>query len=161
MNPFQKYITRQLTDKLKKRTIVVWYDYTGDFSPYIDALPKNDTETAIANAQIDKLEVNLAIFDGSFFKLRADVEPFVNMDQPDPMLIYLPKTERDRRGSVLMELEKAGFTYERRFKQLARNALKAIYTDGVIDDLLAAETVTYRNSWPARGMILKLKKRKL
>ena len=50
----------------------------------------------------------LAEYDGSMFELRAAVEPFVCGDVPECVVIYLPGCERDRRGSVLMELEKAG-----------------------------------------------------
>src|SRR5439155_10400780 len=46
---------------------------------------------------------------------------------------------------VLMELEKAGERYERSLKQLARNVLKQRYTDGVIDEMLAPERVSYQD----------------
>ena len=71
------------------------------------------------------------------FELRAVVEPFVSGDTPDHVVIYLPGCERDRRGSVLMELEKAGECYEPQLKRLARNVLRQRYTDGVIDEMLA------------------------
>ncbi|MDM8516748.1 PglZ domain-containing protein [Desulfobacterales bacterium HSG16] len=145
MNPFFEYITKQLSDKLKKHTVVVWYDESNHFRPYINALPKNETGTPVEKVKIADLDVNLAVFDGSFFKLRSDVEPLVNMDQPEPMLIYLPENKKNRHGSVLMELEKAGITWEPQLKRLARNVLRGKYTDGVIDDLLAPETVTYEN----------------
>ena len=61
------------------------------------------------------------------------------------MVIYLPGCERDRHGSVLMELEKAGECYEPQLKRLARNVLRQRYTDGVIDEMLAPEKVTYED----------------
>ena len=61
------------------------------------------------------------------------------------MVIYLPGCERDRRGSVLMELEKAGECYEPQLKRLARNVLRQRYTDGVIDEMLAPERVSYED----------------
>jgi hypothetical protein len=54
----------------------------------------------------------LAEYDVSMFELRAVVEPFVCGDVPECVVLYLPGCERDRRGSVLMELEKAGERYE-------------------------------------------------
>src|SRR5437899_5668789 len=59
------------------------------------------------------------------------------------MVIYLPGCDRDHHGSVLMELEKAGESYEPQLKRLARNVLRQRYTDGVIDEMLAPERVTY------------------
>ena len=44
-----------------------------------------------------------------------------------------------------MELEKAGECYEPQLKRLARNVLRQRYTDGVIDEMLAPEKVTYED----------------
>ena len=80
------------------------------------------------------------------FELRAVLEPFVCGDAPSGCLVvYLPGRERDRHGSVLMELEKAGECYEPQLKRLARNVLRQRYTDGVIDEMLAPERVAYED----------------
>ena len=39
-------------------------------------------------------------------------------------MIYLPGCERDRRASVLMELKKAGDSWEPQLKRLAKNVLR-------------------------------------
>jgi hypothetical protein len=44
-----------------------------------------------------------------------------------------------------MELEKAGECYEPQLKRLARNVLRQRYTDGVIDEMLAPERVSYND----------------
>ena len=85
------------------------------------------------------IATRLAEYDGSMFELRAVVEPHVSGDVPESVVIYLPGCERDRHGSVLMELEKAGECYEPQLKRLARNVLRQRYTDGVIDEMLAPE----------------------
>jgi hypothetical protein len=87
----------------------------------------------------------IAEYDGSMFELRAVVEPYVSGDVPEHVLIYLPGCERDRRGSVLMELEKAGECNEPQLKRLARNVLRQRYTDGIIDEMLAPERVSYED----------------
>ena len=88
----------------------------------------------------------LTEYDGSMFELRTVVEPFVCGDAPSEcMIIYLPGCERDRQGSVLMELEKAGDCYEPQLKRLARNVLRQRYTDGVIDEMLTPERVSYED----------------
>src|SRR5260221_5346965 len=79
------------------------------------------------------------------FELRSIVEPYVCGDAPECVVLYLPGCERDRRGSVLMELEKAGECYEPQLKRLARNVLRQRYTDGVIDEMLAPERVSYED----------------
>lgn len=80
------------------------------------------------------------------FELRAVAEPFVCSDAPaECLIVYLPGCERDRHGSVLMELEKAGDCYEPQLRRLARNVLRQRYTDGVIDEMLAPERVSYED----------------
>ena len=44
-----------------------------------------------------------------------------------------------------MEVEKAGECYEPQLKRLARNVLRQRYTDGVIDEMLAPDRVTYED----------------
>ena len=65
------------------------------------------------------------------------------VNRPEPLLIYIPGVERDRRCSVLMELELAGNCYEPQLKRLARNVLRERYTDGVIDEMLRPEKLAY------------------
>jgi len=79
------------------------------------------------------------------FELRAVAEPHVSGDTPDALVTYVPGCERDRQGSLLMEMEKAGECYEPQLKRLARNVLRERYTDGVIDEMLASEKVTYED----------------
>ena len=76
----------------------------------------------------------LARYTGSFFGLRAVVEPIVATDEPDSLVVYLPGVERDRDASVLMEIEKGGTCYEPQLRRLARTVLRQFQTDGAIDD---------------------------
>ncbi|MEZ4390239.1 MAG: hypothetical protein R3A48_04010 [Polyangiales bacterium] len=55
------------------------------------------------------------------------------------MVIYLAGVTHDAKGSVLMELEKAGRTWKPELKQLARNVLLQRFTQGVVDELLPYE----------------------
>jgi hypothetical protein len=147
MHPLNEYISKQLAEKLKARKVVVWYDPRREFAPFIGELRggarTGDEAVPIAVAG---LAARLTEFDGSMFELRAVVEPFVCEDAPSEcVMIYLPGCERDRHGSVLMELEKAGECYEPQLKRLARNVLRQRYTDGVIDEMLAPERVSYED----------------
>ena len=146
MNPLHEYVARQLAEKLKKRGVVVWYDPRAEFAPFIEEIlgGANATDAAIS-VTIASMEAQLAEYDGSFFKLRTLVEPLVRSDSPECVCLYIPGCDRDRRGSVLMELEKAGECYEPQLKRLARNVLRQRYTDGVIDEMLAPERVTYED----------------
>ena len=145
MNPLHDYISKQLAEKLKVRKVVVWYDPRQEFSSYVrEVCGGASTRREAVPVTVGGLLVRLIEYDGSMFELRAMTEPFVSGDTPSaPVIIYLPGCERDRQGSVLMELEKAGEYYEPQLKRLARNVLRQRYTDGVIDEMMAPERVSY------------------
>ena len=147
MNPFHQYLERQLTERFKKRPVLVWYDPRKEFEPFVDALPtQGDPENGIYRVTIGDLTVSLARFEGSFFGIKAAVEPLVDKDHPDPLLLYIPGASRDRKGSVLMELEKGGECFEWQLKRLARFCLlEKGDSDGIIDNLLAPEHITYQD----------------
>jgi hypothetical protein len=145
MHPLHDYIAKQLSDKVDARRVVVWYDERGELAPFVDELrggPRASSEPAPVSLGGSK--VLLVECAGSMFELRAAAEPHVSGDSPDRVVLYLPGCARDRRASVLMELEKAGATWEPQLKQLARNLLLQKYTLGVADELLSLDRkVTY------------------
>jgi hypothetical protein len=141
-----EYIAKQLAEKLKSKKVVVWYDARSEFAPFIEELRGDLTKaSAVASITVGGIPAQLAEYEGSMFQLRAAVEPFVSGDAAEHVVIYVLGRERDRRSSVLMELEKAGECYEPQLKRLARNVLRQRYTDGVIDEMLTPEWVAYED----------------
>ena len=134
---------RAMLDEMTKG-IVVWYDVRSEFAPFIGEV-RGGVQLLYqpVPVSIAGISTHLAEYVGSMFELRALVEPLVNGDTPESVVIYLPGCERDRRASVLMDLEKAGECYEPQLRRLARNILRQRYTDGVIDEMLASDRVTY------------------
>jgi len=146
MHPLHDYVVKQLAEKLKSRNVVVWYDVRREFATFIAEVRGGArTSQQAVTVTIGGLTAHLTEYDGSMFELRAVAEPFVCGDVPECLVLYLPGCERDRHGSVLMELEKAGECYEPQLKRLARNVLRQRYTDGVIDEMLAPERVSYED----------------
>jgi hypothetical protein len=137
MHPLHDYVAKQLADKIKSRRVVVWYDERGEFQPFVEEVRggpmavSGPVPVAVAGAK-----ASLAEYAGSMFELRAVIEPHVSGDTPNSVVIYIPGIARDRRASVLMELEKAGTTWEPQLKQLAKNVLLQKYTLGVVDEML-------------------------
>ena len=146
MHALFEHLCKQLGDRLRKRRVVLFYDLRREFEPFIDELaPEPGPSAGVERVRMDGLEVHLARFKGSYFAVRFAVEDLVAVDMPDPLLIYLPGAERDPKSSVLMELEKAGTTYEPQLKRLARNVLRQVYTDGDIDEMLKPEALGYQD----------------
>ena len=151
-HPLFDYLAGQLAGHLKARRVVVWYDPRREFEAFLAELAEAaGSIDSTGPLPIGDLSVRVAHFTGSYFGLRAEVEPLVARDRPEPLLIYLPGVERDRQGSVLMELEKAGTCYEPQLKRLALNVLRKRFTDGRIDELLRPASVPTRTSPPSCG----------
>ncbi len=143
MHALSEYLARQLADHLKKHRIVVFYDPRKEFCPFIEEL-KAAERTEDGKLPVGELFANYIRFDGSFFEVRAKAEPLVSIVAPEPLLIYVLGVERDRKGSVLMELELAGKCYEPQLKRIARHVLSSKrFTDGVIDEMLRPERIDY------------------
>lgn len=130
---------------LVKRRVVVFYDPRSEFVPFFDRElpPLGVGLNGLVEVSIGERQALLARYMGSFFGLRAAVEPIVAKDDPDPLVVYLPGVERDRDASVLMELEKGGTCYEPQLRRLARTVLRQSQTDGAIDDMLRPDGLTY------------------
>ena len=109
MHPLHEYVARQVADRLKARRIVVWYDPRREFETFIgEARSGPGPVPGTSSVSLAGQAVTLAEFDGSFLAVRVAVEPLVSADAPGPLLVYVPGVERDRKGSLLMELEAAG-----------------------------------------------------
>ena len=146
MHPLHEYIAKQLASQVAKRHGVVWYDAREEFAPFIAELRGGPKEAgSVVPVTLADRPVQLAEFDGSFLELRARVEPYVSQDEPLEFILYVPGRGPNPEESLLLELEQAGTRYEPQLRSLARHALRQIYTDGVIDELLAPESVSYED----------------
>jgi PglZ domain len=139
------YIAEQLARHLNNHRVVVWYDPRSEFEPFVSELNATLLDDSLLQVIIGGVATALATHDGSLYSLRSRVEPLVGVDEPHAVVLYLPGVSRDQHGSVLMELELAGGRWEPQLRHLARNALRQLYTDGVIDELLDRERVTYED----------------
>lgn len=143
MHPLHDYLCEQLNARLRRRSIVVFYDPRGEFLPFFDRelVPSGVGYGGLPRVFLGDDLAFLARYDGSLLALRAAIEPLTCGDQPERLVVYLPGLARDRLGSVLMEVEKGGDCYEPQLKRLAMNVLRQHFSDGQIDDLLRPTTV--------------------
>jgi PglZ domain len=137
MNPLREYLEKLLGESVTLHSPLVWYDPGREFGPFLAEATRADG-MILAGGQ----PVPLIRFDGSLIAVRLAAEPFIADDDPRPLIVYID-TRRDPKESLLMELEAAGTKWEPQLKRLARNVLRERFTDGVIDERLAAEEVTY------------------
>jgi hypothetical protein len=137
MHPLHEYVAKLLAEKVKSHKVVIWYDRAAEFAPFANELRGGPGTGAVASIPLDGESVYLAEYTGSMFELRFAVEPHVSGDSPQPVVIYLRGCTRDKDGSVLMELEKAGTTWTPQLAQLARTLLLKRHTLGAVDSMLS------------------------
>ncbi|WP_437978278.1 PglZ domain-containing protein [Sorangium sp. So ce295] len=145
MHPLHKYIAKQIASRLDARRVVVLYDPRFELVPFVRELRGAEPSARPSPVCVGGVDAHLVEHAGSLFEVRFAVEPLVAGDEPEKVLIYLAGVTRDHNGSVFMELEKAGVSYEPSLKQLARSVLRERYTDGIIDDILRPDRVTYED----------------
>jgi hypothetical protein len=118
-------IAKQVDDK----GLVVWYD------------PEQSYVAAAAELTLPKTTV--ARFDGSFVKLRKEIDHLMNDGQPPRLVVYVP-IEREKTHAALIELDSAGVvmqprqqppTCNTRLSVVARNALKPILGEDQVGEI--------------------------
>jgi len=143
---FHNYLAGQLDKMLRDDRVVVFYDPRGEFGPFLDEFEVVGTGLGeLPRICMGDTLTHIARFKGSFFSLKSAIEPVVKAEKPEAILVYLPEVERDREGSVLMELELAGNCYEPQLKRLALNVLRKQFTDGDIDEMLKPDSLSYHD----------------
>lgn len=140
-SPFHQHLDDQVQGALRAGVALI-IDPSGAFAPYIDDLTANcawsDEQPDVAQVKVGDIPARFVRFTGSWFGVRAAVEPFVSGDAaPSPgVLIYVAQPAPDETQDVLMELARAGRRLTWAFETEARNCLRASFTDGMIDEVL-------------------------
>src|SRR6266404_2053043 len=118
-------IAKQVDDK----GLVVWYD------------PEKAYGAVAAELQLPSTTV--ARYDGSFLKLRKEIDHLLNNGQPPRLLVYVP-IERTETHSALIELDYAGVIMQprqqppacnTRLSVVGRNALKPILGEDQVAEI--------------------------
>jgi hypothetical protein len=134
-HPFQEYLAAQVADHLTQRRVVVWYDPRAEFTPFINELRGQPADAALSDERVERITLGrqaaqLACYDGSFFAVRAAVEPLGRRRSTGPAP-RLPRRRAARRPMLpLLELERGGTTYEPQLRRQARNVLRRNHSDG-------------------------------
>ena len=122
-------LVRLITKQVDEHGLVVWYD------------PEQAYGTAAAQLTIPNATV--ARYEGSFLKLRKEIDCLLNDMQPPRLVVYVPM-ERTETNSALIELDCAGVIMQprqqppacnTRLSVVARNALKPILGEDQVAEI--------------------------
>jgi hypothetical protein len=124
-----EYLTQLLTKQVEDRGLVVWYD------------PEVAYAEAAAGLALPK--TTLARCDGSFFRLRHEIDHLMNGEQPPRLIVYVPMAQADTHNA-LVELEAAGVVMRpgqqppnrnTKLAVVARNALRPLLGDDQVAEI--------------------------
>ncbi len=129
MSVVTDYLSQLIAKQVEDRGLVVWYD------------PEQAYGAAAAELSLPKTTV--ALYDGSFLKLRKEIDHLLNDLQPPRLVVYVP-VERTETNSSLIELDCAGVIMQprqqppacnTRLSVVARNALKPILGEDQVAEI--------------------------
>ena len=121
------YLTGELTKKLRRYRVVVWDD--------------RDRRYADVAREVTPAEASFAVYDGSWFALRREIEPLLSQAEPSPIVVYVPATRPDQ--DPLEEARQAGTSWSITLEHLLGKALAGELTDTRIKALARrARTLT-------------------
>ena len=124
-----EYLVKQIGKQVDDKGLVLWYDPEQAYSTAANKL-------ALPNTTV-------ACFDGSFLKLRKEIDHLLNDVQPPRLVVYVP-IERAQTDSALIELDCAGVIMQprqqppacnTRLSVVARNALKPILGEDQVAEI--------------------------
>jgi hypothetical protein len=102
-----EYLVQMISKQVEEKGLVVWYD------------PEKAYGTAAAELSLPKTTV--ARYDGSFLKLRHEIDHLLNDDERPPRLVVYVPIERTETASALIELDCAGVVMQPRQQPPACN----------------------------------------
>jgi hypothetical protein len=118
-----------ITKQVDEKGLVVWYDPE-------QAYGATAAELSLPNTTI-------ARYEGSFLKLRKEIDHLLNEGQPPRLVVYVP-IERTQTNSALIELDSAGVVMQprqqpppcnTRLSVVARNSLKRILGEDQVAEI--------------------------
>jgi hypothetical protein len=81
-HPLHEYIAGQIVDQIRNRHLVVIYDRNEELGPFFQELVGEPAGEGLTLVWIGNRNAKLCVFDGSFLKVRAAVEPVTKRQQP-------------------------------------------------------------------------------
>lgn len=124
-----EHLIQLIAKQVDEKGLVVWYDPEQAYSSVAAELTLPNT--------------TVACYEGSFFKLRKEIDHLMNDGQPPRLVVYVP-IDREKTHAALIELDSAGVVMQprqqppvcnTRLSIVARNALKPILGEDQVTEI--------------------------
>jgi hypothetical protein len=120
------YLTQLIAKQVNDRGLVVWYDPERAYGAVAEVLVLPDT--------------TVVRYDGSFFRLRREIDHLLNDGQPPRLVVYVP-LEHEKTHDALIELDCAGVVMQPRQQPPACNTRLSVVGRNALKPILGEEQV--------------------
>jgi hypothetical protein len=133
MGPVTNYLVTMLKKQLQEQKLVLWFDPERHYQALIEQLPE----------LLGQPDLPIIVYQGSYFSLRHEVEPYINESEPQQLLVYVDKSAADTRNALIeLQMLAAEMAPGRnspyantRLAVIARNSLKPFMSEDDIQRL--------------------------
>jgi len=124
-----KHLCELIAKQVEDNGLVVWYDPEGIYEE--------------AAKELELSTTTVLLYDGSFFKLRREIDDRKLMDGETPprLVVYVPMAQADTKHA-LIELEAAGVVMQPGQQPPARNTRLAVVARNALRPILGEQTAT-------------------
>lgn len=127
MTGLRDHLRSALAKKVQAHGLVVWEDPDREYAGVVqDVIPEG---------------VALHRWDGSWYRLRREVEDLVGGSEPPRLIIYQPVPSPPKEDDPLAEIREAGTIFRLRLRTLLKDALGGGLTETRIDELAQTKTL--------------------
>ena len=145
-NKLHRRLCQELAKQLSEHRVLLVFDPGQQLRPFLDDVataPPSGRELGSLN--FGEQQAGWAVAGSSLYELRSQLEPHVAADLPDPLLVYLPNCQESEGRAVLLELLRAGSTFEIKLVSRARGYLREVLEPDKVELLLKRPDLTYRD----------------
>jgi hypothetical protein len=145
-NKLHRRLCQELAKQLSEHRVLLVFDPGQQLRPFLDEVataPPSGRE--LGSLSFGEQQAAWAVAGSSLYELRSQLEPHVAADLPDPLLVYLPDRQEGEGRAVLLELLRAGSSFEIKLVSRARGYLREVLEPQKVDKLLKRPDLTYRD----------------
>lgn len=147
LGPITATLEEELKQKLRQRSLVIWLDKDGVYTPYVDRLVERHAQ--------GEFFAPVVPFRGSYLEMLFALEPYGNGENLDVLLIHMPgHTEETIRTTPILELYLPGYRYRKALDTLIREAATGKVSPDQIEGYLSkgASGLVQAEEWLATAL---------
>ncbi|MCP9778361.1 PglZ domain-containing protein [Cyanobium sp. Tous-M-B4] len=145
-NKLHRRLCQELAKQLSEHRVLLVFDPGQQLRPFLDDVATaSPSARELGSLSFGEQQAGWALAGSSLYELRSQLEPHVAADLPDPLLVYLPDRQESEGRAVLLELLRAGSTFEIKLVSRARGYLREVLEPEKVEQLLKRPDLTYRD----------------